>query len=209
MIKKEQGVKQCCGQPCQVKLRFLLKQKRVGNNPGIAHFLTSSRSLSFVKKLVRYTWAVLTKEEQKRFLRHAFFDVFISVADIFFLFVLLLLVQHYVQPGAGRSRYLPLWISSSQSLLPVAVFFLLFSAKNTAGYLVSKAHFDLNSDVAVRLSENNLVKFQQGSYEDFVRIDSSEHVRKIAFQPFEFCQQVLSGLQQLVTQICLVTITVV
>ena len=157
-------------------------------------------------KLIKNAWAVLTEGERKRFLRLVLFDVLISVADVFFLFVLLLLVQHYIQPYTGH-YHLPSWFANSRSLWPVAVFFLLFCAKNTAGYLVSKAHFSLNGDVAIRISENNLQQFQQGRYENYVRIDSSEYIRKIAFQPFEFSQQVLSGIQQIITQLFLIAIT--
>ena len=51
--------------------------------------------------------------------------------------------------------------------------------------------------------------YQQGSYSAFVETDTSVHTRKINYQPFEFCQFILTGLQQLTTQSCLIAITIV
>ena len=63
--------------------------------------------------LVKNAMGVLTVEERKRFLQLVLFDVLIGVADIFFLFVLLLLVQHYIQPNAG-GYHLPSWFANSR-----------------------------------------------------------------------------------------------
>jgi ABC-type bacteriocin/lantibiotic exporter with double-glycine peptidase domain len=99
-------------------------------------------------------------------------------------------------------------LQNNHSLVAISAFFVLFSIKNAAGYLIAKAHYQFNSDVAVRISERSLEAFQHGSFEDFVHIDSSRFVRKIAIQPFEFCQHVLYGIQQILTQLFLVTLTV-
>lgn len=135
-------------------------------------------------------------------------DVVSSLADLFSLFLLLLLVQHYLQPGAVHPKFFPAFFAAPAAVWPFVLLLALFGLKNLAGSAIGRAHFQLNSDVAVRISENNLVQYQLGSYADFVRVDSSEQVRRIAFQPFEFCQQLLSGLQQLITQVFLVGTTV-
>lgn len=160
-----------------------------------------------MKNVFKNTWQVLTETERKRFLRLTALDVFISVVDVFSLFLLLWIVQFYVQPDKKLPAFLPSWFTNKDSLF-IALFFGLFSLKNAAGFLIARAHHFFSSDVAVRISENNLVRYQQGSFNQFVEVDSSKHVRKIAFQPFEFCQHVLSGIQQIITQLCLVSITV-
>lgn len=187
------------------------RQKGSSDSPvkTIAALVLYSKIKANLKKIIHNAWSVLTEKERHHFLYLILFDVLISVADILFLFLLLLLMNVYLQQQTGKyTRYLPHWLTNQHSVFPVVVFFLLFSAKNAAGYLVANAQFRFSSRVALRISENNLVKFQQGSFEEYVSIDSSEHIRKIAFQPFEFCQQLLSGLQQLFTQYCLVCITI-
>ena len=62
--------------------------------------------------------------------------------------------------------------------------------------------------MAVRISGINLSNYQQGEFSDFVNIDSSVQIRKISLQPFEFCQFILSGIQQIITQSFLIILTV-
>lgn len=152
---------------------------------------------------------MLTRKERQRFVLLLGLSIAISIADIVFLFLLLWIVQFYIQPQAQlKPTFLSAWLQNNHSLVAISAFFVLFSIKNAAGYLIAKAHYQFNSDVAVRISERSLEAFQHGSFEDFVHIDSSRFVRKIAIQPFEFCQHVLYGIQQILTQLFLVTLTV-
>ena len=77
------------------------------------------------------------------------------------------------------------------------------------GYLIARAHYRFSSRVAIRISRNNLTTYQAAPYEQFVHTDSSVHIRQIAFQPFEFCQYMLAGIQQIITQLCLIVIALV
>jgi len=137
-------------------------------------------------------------------------SIVISIADILALIALLWIIQFYVQPGnTSGLHFLPAWLANKNSVSLIALFVVLFSIKNIAGYLIAKAHYTFTDRVAVRLSRNSLVSYQQAEFAEFVDVDSSALIRKIAIQPFDFSQQVLSGLQQIITQLSLIIITII
>ena len=78
-----------------------------------------------------------------------------------------------------------------------------------AGYFITRAQYKFISRVAVRISRNNLSNYQHAAFEDFINIDSSVYLRKICYQPFEFCQFILSGIQQIITQSFLILLTII
>jgi ABC-type multidrug transport system fused ATPase/permease subunit len=123
---------------------------------------------------------------------------------------LLWIIQFYVQPAnSGNPDLLPAWLGDKDSVLLIALFVVFFSIKNIAGYLIAKAQYKFTGWVAVRLSRNSLANYQQSDFSGFVHTDSSALIRKIAIQPFEFSQHVLSGLQQVITQLSLIMITII
>ncbi len=161
-----------------------------------------------MKKILHHTWSLLTPSERRHYSRLIVMDILISIVDIISLAMLLWIIQFYLQPGKNNLDFLP-FAAERGSTWFIAMFFILFSTKNAAGFLVAKAHFKFISKVALRISRNNLVSYQEGSYTDFVQTDSSVHTRKISYQPFEFCQYILTGVQQLTTQVCLISITII
>jgi len=163
-----------------------------------------------VKKILNNTWSILDKKEKKQFVIQVLLSIVISMADILALVALLRIIQFYVQPGNSQGLHLlPGWLADHESVLLIAVFLFLFSIKNIAGYLIAKAQYTFTGQVAVRLSRNSLVRYQQSGFAEFVHTDSSVLIRKIALQPFDFSQQVLSGLQQIITQLFLILITII
>lgn len=162
-----------------------------------------------MKKILRNTWLILDKKEKKHFSILIMLDIVISTIDIVSLAVLLWIIQFYIQPGDSKILFiLPGWLTNKESVWLIALFFILFGIKNMAGYLIAKQNYQFNSHVAIRISRNNLLNYQHAGYDEFVTIDSSKHIRKICFQPFEFCQYILSGIQQIITQSCLISIAV-
>lgn len=136
-------------------------------------------------------------------------DILVSLADIISLAWLLLIIHLYTNPpGAGQVAFLPGWLQNRQSLLPIGLFLLLFSGKNLAGFLVYKAQCRFVAAVATRLAEQRLLYYLEGAYTNYVNIDSSVHMRRISFQPIDFCQHVLSGMQQMVTQSILIVLAI-
>jgi ABC-type bacteriocin/lantibiotic exporter with double-glycine peptidase domain len=94
-------------------------------------------------------------------------------------------------------------------LLPVIIFCVAFAVKNGAAFLVYKTQYRFVYAVATRLSENNLLQYLEGDFDQYVQIDSSVHLRKITYQPIEFGHYVLAGFQQVVGQSILILFTVI
>ena len=137
-------------------------------------------------------------------------DIVISIADIAFLAVLLFIVRVYTDPhaGAGRLAILADWFTGPKALLSVAVFFLLFSTKNVLGFLVFRAQCRFLNRVASRISRQRLLNYLEGNYSAYTDVDSSVHIREISYHPLDFCQHVLGGMQQMVTQSVLIILSV-
>jgi ABC-type multidrug transport system fused ATPase/permease subunit len=162
-----------------------------------------------LKDILKHTWSVLEKEERKRFIVLSMLDIVISVVDILSLALLLWIIKFYIQPEPNNFHFLPGWLADRHSVSFIAVFFFLFGIKNIAAFFITKAQYKFIAGVAVRISGINLSNYQQGEFSDFVNIDSSVQIRKISLQPFEFCQFILSGIQQIITQSFLIILTVV
>ncbi|HMG68253.1 MAG TPA: ABC transporter transmembrane domain-containing protein, partial [Chitinophagaceae bacterium] len=163
-----------------------------------------------MKTILKDTWTILEKKEKKQFIFLGLFDIVISLLDILFLAVLLWIIQFYIQPGqVNRLSFLPHWLADRNSVPFIAAFFFLFGLKNMAGFLVSSAGYQFNSNIAIRISRNSLLNYQQAAFEEFVNTDSSVHIRRISLQPFDFCMNILTGLQQIITQVSLIIITII
>jgi ABC-type bacteriocin/lantibiotic exporter with double-glycine peptidase domain len=161
-----------------------------------------------VKAILNHTWSVLEKDERKRFIVLSILDIVISIIDILSLALLLWIIKFYIQPGENSLSFLPGWLADRQSVSFIAIFFVLFGVKNIAAFFITKAQYNFIAGVAVRISGINLSNYQQGEFKDFVNIDSSVLIRKISLQPFEFCQFILSGIQQIITQSFLIVLTI-
>lgn len=164
----------------------------------------------FVKKNVfSQTLNVLSRSDKKRFWLLAALDVTINCMDILSLALLLWIIQFYIQPQQSKPlNFLPAWLLNKNSIVFVAIFFFLFSIKNLIAFLIVRAQNNFIASVAVRISKNNLAAYQNAEFHEFVNVDSSAHVRKIAYQPFDFCQYMLGGVQQIITQTSLILITI-
>src|ERR1700752_821712 len=113
-----------------------------------------------MNKLFRNTWAVLTRMEKQQFSFLLVCDIVISVLDILALAALLWIIQFYIQPGKNEARaVLPEWLTNN-TVLFIAIFFVLFALKNMIGYLIARAHYRFSSRVAIRISKNNLASYQ-------------------------------------------------
>lgn len=159
---------------------------------------------------LRAVLQILSPEEKLRFALLILCDTLISIIDIFSLALLLWIVQFYIQPPEKTSlSFLPQWLVSRDSVALIALFFFVFSLKNLAAFFVSRSQHNFNAGVAVRISENALTAYQNGAFKDFTNMDSSVHVRKIGYQPFDFCLYLLSGIQQIITQSFLILLATI
>ncbi|MGC4100717.1 ATP-binding cassette domain-containing protein [Ferruginibacter sp.] len=163
-----------------------------------------------MKQIFNNTLAVLDTKEKKHFGILILLDILTSIADILSLALLLWIVQFYIQPvNKNIPAFLPEWLLNRSSVAMIALFLLFFAVKNIAAYFISRAFNTFSSGVAVRMAHDNLAAYQQAPYGDFVHTDSSAWVRKICFQPLEYCQHLLAGIQQLITQYALILISII
>ena len=161
-----------------------------------------------MKKKLTYTLLVLTPAERRQFWIQIILNIFISIADIAALAFLLLIIDFYISNSVERLDFLPAWMLDPRSVTLIAFFFILFGVKNLLGILISSAQYKFIGRVAVRISQNKLENYQRGAFEGFINIDSSAHIRHIALSPFEFCQHILSGIQQILIQAILILLTI-
>jgi ABC-type bacteriocin/lantibiotic exporter with double-glycine peptidase domain len=163
-----------------------------------------------VKNILTNTWTVLNKKEKKQFVLLVIPDIIISIVDILSLALLLWIIQFYIQPGYSRYiSFLPEWATDRNSVWLIALFLLLFGIKNITAWFIAKAWYKFIGKVAVRMSRTNLSTYQKAEFNEFISTDSSVHIRRIAFQPFEFCQYILSGIPQVINQSILILLTII
>ena len=139
--------------------------------------------------MIRKILYLLSGNEKRRLAGLIAANVIISIVDIASIGGLLYIVNH------NSSRL-------------IGLFTVFFVAKSILGYLVLQAQSRFVYSVASRISETNMLHYLEGGYPEYVSIDASVHIRKISQQPIEFCQYVLSGMQQIITEATLVLLTV-
>jgi ABC-type bacteriocin/lantibiotic exporter with double-glycine peptidase domain len=126
------------------------------------------------------------------------------------LAALLFVVSFYINNSSSDlPGILPAWMNDRNSITLILVFFLLFTFKNFLGIIISNAQFNFIGKVGTRISKQKLDSYLTGDFYQFTNIDSAEHIRKIAFQPFEFCQHILGGIQQIIIQGSLILLTII
>lgn len=168
--------------------------------------------IAFLNKIL----AILTDSEKKQWTLFTGLTLVISMADIASLALLLFIVHFYTQPVDAIHTFTPflgktttLALFNRSSLLLITLFFVVFSVKNLAAYLIQSWQTRFVHQVASRISRNNMLHYLEGNYADHIHTDSSVFTRIISLQPLEFCQHVLSPLQQVFTETVLILLSVV
>jgi ABC-type multidrug transport system fused ATPase/permease subunit len=163
-----------------------------------------------LKKVINNIFAILDRREKTMAGKLILLDVIMSVLDIAFLVMLLYIVHFYTETHHAQPHsYFPFSLFDRFPLLLIAIFFILFALKNLAGYRALSMQFRFAYAVASRLSKNNMINYLDGTYQDYVDINSSVHNRKINQQPIEFGHYVLGGFQQIISQSLLILMTIV
>ncbi|HEY0680619.1 MAG TPA: ABC transporter ATP-binding protein [Chitinophagaceae bacterium] len=160
-----------------------------------------------MKKIFRNTLNVLNRAEKRRLILLAFSDILISILDLGVLALLLLQINFYLQPqNAPAPSWLAPWFGLGL-MANLVMLLLAFIIKNMAGYFIHRAKYLLAYDIASRISENNLLDYLEGNFNDFVKKDSAVHIRKISQQPVEFCHYVVAGLQRMFSETIMIALT--
>jgi ABC-type bacteriocin/lantibiotic exporter with double-glycine peptidase domain len=163
-----------------------------------------------VKKISKNIFKILNHIEKEKFVKLILLDVVVSVLDISFLGFLLFVIHFYTDPlhSISTSNF-PFTLFNKYPLLLIISFFILFSIKNLFGFAVFRMEMHFVYGVATRLSQKKLLNYLNGSFQSYVNIDSSVHIRSISQQPIEFGHYVLGGLQQIISQAILIIITII
>lgn len=158
---------------------------------------------------IRHILTPLTLSEKRKLLLFALGNATSNLFDILSLVFLLYMVNLYTSgPAAGIAAYLPSIHQTENRVLLIFAFLAFFAAKNYLAYWLQKKHFDFIYAAAARIANENLLHYLEGSYADYVMIDSSVWTRRISQQPIEYAHYILSGLQQIFTETVMITITI-
>ena len=159
-------------------------------------------------QFLRNILTILQKNEKRKVLQLILLDVFVSILDILFLVLLLFIINFYTQvarPVYPASPYLDIWYR--HPLLLIGIFTVLFALKNWFALFIIKKQYYFIYQVASRISAQKLEDYFEGSYSDYVNIDSSVHLRHIHYDSLDFADFVLRGCQQVLSQCVLIIIT--
>ena len=160
--------------------------------------------------MIRKILYLLSGKERRRLAGLVVGNVLISIVDIASLGLLLYIVGFYTrQQAQPPPAFLPGWLMDRNSLALIGLFALFFLIKSAMGYFILQAQYRFVYQVASRISETNMLQYLEGGYPEYVRVDASVHIRKISQQPIEFCQYVLAGSQQIITEGILVFLTII
>lgn len=151
----------------------------------------------------------MTPGEKKRFTTLVILNLVISIADIASLALLVYIIDFYTRPaGSNFPDFLPGWLFNRNSIALILLFFILFSIKNLGAWLVYRAQCNFMAVVAARLSRTRLAKYLRNGFINYVEVDSSVQIRRTYFHPIEYCQHILDGVQQIITQAALIVLAI-
>src|ERR1700761_7298825 len=95
-----------------------------------------------LKKIIKDIFIILDRREKIVLGKLILSDVIVSVLDIAFLVALLYIVHFYTEaPHPVNSSWLPTALLKDYPLLAIGAFFVLFSLKNIAGFMVLRMQF--------------------------------------------------------------------
>ncbi|MBV4360161.1 ATP-binding cassette domain-containing protein [Pinibacter aurantiacus] len=160
-----------------------------------------------MKLIIKHIFKALTPEERKQLWSMIFPDILLTLLDVAFMAALVWLTAMY----AGTKNASVEAVSNffgKDSLWPIAIFLMLFIAKNIFAGVVLTNQFQFIYKVALRISRNNLISYFHSDYAEHVQTAPAIYVRKISQEPIEFCYYVLRSFQQMVAQIILIFITI-
>jgi len=157
-----------------------------------------------MKRLLDDVSVILLPSERSRLKMLIFLDAIISLLDISFLALLLVVTNFYTGNQNLNIPGIPPDFVTRYPLAPIVLFFILFGLKNLIAMYVFKLQSHFMYSVATRISADNLRAYLDGNYMDYVNTDSSAQVRKISQQPIEFSYYILGGLQQIANQVLMI-----
>lgn len=135
-------------------------------------------------------------------------NALMSVADIAAYAGLLAVVAYYTRSESHISSWLDRF-GFDKPWIPVFVLLAGFLIKNVSALWVYERQSQYAYSVASRLSRVQLSRYLNGPFADYVSVNASQHLHRIHHQPIEFAHFVLSGFQQMLTEMMLITLSIV
>jgi ABC-type multidrug transport system fused ATPase/permease subunit len=160
-----------------------------------------------LKKTIGSVLDVLEARERKIFWLQSAAEIVISVCDILFITVLLIMITR-ISGGNALKTYWPAGAWNEKPLLLPGFFIFAYCVKNILAWLLLKHQYNFYYRVAGRISSKNLEDYLHADFREYIKTDSSVHTRKISQQPVEFAHYVLRGVQQVITQSVLVVFAI-
>jgi ABC-type multidrug transport system fused ATPase/permease subunit len=161
-----------------------------------------------LRKLLQDILRILTNTERRELSALTIFIILINIVDIASLALLVIIVNYYTIASAKLPGFFPAALAGKSSLRLISYFLIFFVVKSVFGYFISRFQFKFIYSIASRLAGENLLKYLEGSYLDYVNIDSAIQIRHISQQPVEFAHYVLTGFLQMFTEGILILLTV-
>jgi ABC-type multidrug transport system fused ATPase/permease subunit len=161
-----------------------------------------------LKHIFKGILTLLNTKEKNKLCRLILLDLFISVLDILFLGLLLIVIGFYTSGKPDKHYFIPGAWFNQDSILLIGLFLVLYCVKNWLGYLILRFQHHFFYGVATRLSKRNILHYLKDDYIKFVNVDSSVHIRQISQQPIEFSHYILNNVQQIISQSILILFTV-
>ena len=162
-----------------------------------------------MKQLLQNILSVLTAKEKKAFVKGILLDILISFLDILFLVLLLAVINFYTQPHSVKYTTVLFTVFEKHPLWLIGIFFILFSVKNAFGFGVFRSQYQYVYAVASRISKEKLTGYYHCPFSDYVKVDSAVTIRMISQLPIEFSHYVLRGVQQIISQVVLIILTLI
>jgi len=143
-----------------------------------------------LKRIIKNILIILTQQERRKFFSLTLFNLLISLVDIASLATLVIIIGFYTgHPLPAMLSFLGSQVNGD-SIALLMIFLLLFILKSLAGYYITQMQYRFVYQVASRISETNMLRYLEGSYTDYVNVDSAVNIRKISQLPVEFAQYV-------------------
>jgi ABC-type bacteriocin/lantibiotic exporter with double-glycine peptidase domain len=153
---------------------------------------------------------ILSPAEKRQMIFLLAADFFIQLLDLAAMALLLFTLRMYIQPAtAVTSAWIPAFFQPFDRVRVLGIILLVFLLKNLLAVFIQQSQYQWSYRIASRLSEDALAAFYKTEYAGFVKEDSASNMRAISQQPIEFAQYVLTGVQQVLVQSALVSLTVI
>ena len=162
-----------------------------------------------MKNIFSKTFELVTPAERKKFILLVLFNTLVCIADIASLALLILILAFYTQNNTQYLTFLPASLLDKSSISLVLLFFIFFSLKSIAGYIILHLQYRFVYGVATRMAADNLSRYLEGNYASYVHTPPAAHVRRISDHTIHFAHYILFGSYLLITEVTLVSITIV